>query len=267
MKKGRILAITESAAMIALAVILSMIQVVRMPFGGSVTAAAMLPVILIAYRRKMGWGIFTASVYALLQMFLGLDNVRYGTTFWAVCAIIFLDYIFAFAVLGLAGMFRDKFKSQSIEILCGTMICCGLRYVCHVISGCTVWAGVSIPTSDGLIYSLAYNAAYMVPETIITLAAAWYLSALIDFRGEKLSVMLDQQDKRSAVLNGVGVLALLVGIVFDALYIFSKLQNEEGFDITGLQNANLLILLIVSVCSVSVWLILYLISKYNKSKA
>ena len=40
-----------------------------------------------------------------------------------------------------------------------------------VISGCTVWAGVSIPSTDGLLYSLSYNATYMIPETIINAAA------------------------------------------------------------------------------------------------
>ena len=76
----------------------------------------------------------------------------------AAAAIILLDYIIAFIVLGLGGIFRKLFRSQGGALAAGTLLACLLRYVCHVISGCTVWAGLSIPSQDALLYSLAYNA-------------------------------------------------------------------------------------------------------------
>lgn len=267
MNKKRTISIVESAVMIALAVILSMIEVVKMPFGGGITAAAMLPIVLIAYRHKNKWGILTAFVYGLLQLLLGLGNLQYATTFAAACAIIFLDYILAFGVLGFAGIFRGKLNSQSAELTLGILISCFLRYVLHVICGCTVWAGVSIPTADGLIYSLAYNAAYMIPETIITLGAAWYLSKYINFRSEKLVPNFDKQDKVPAILNGIGILALLVGIMIDALYLFSHMQTEEGFDITAISTVNPVLLLSVIIIVAVIWAILYFVSKKLRSKA
>ncbi len=266
MKKNNLLALLEGAVMIALAMILSVITIIKMPFGGGITAASMIPIILLSYRRKVKWGVIVAFVYGTLQLLLGMENLQYATSFAAACAIIFLDYIIAFSVLGLAGMFRDKLSLQSGELLCGTAIVCILRYICHVIAGCTVWAGVSVPTSDGLVYSLVYNAAYMIPETLITLAGIWYLSRMIDFRAEKLGAYEGEKGNRvAAVLGSIGVLSLLSGIVFAALYCFQSMQTEEGFDITGIQNINVTLLIGVLCISVLLWGIFCLIARKTKS--
>ena len=60
LKRGKImkksLRLTESAIMLALAFVLSMVKVVDMPFGGSVTAFSMLPIIVeksdLRYKRR-----------------------------------------------------------------------------------------------------------------------------------------------------------------------------------------------------------------------
>ncbi len=267
MKKSNLLALVEGAAMIALATVLSMVTLVEMPFGGSVTACAMLPILLLAYRRGTKWGLLTALVYAVLQMLLGMNNLRYGTSFAAVCAIIFLDYIFAFVVLGLAGIFKNIMQSQTASMLSGVLLCCFLRFVCHFISGCTVWAGVSIPEIGGMVYSLAYNAAYMIPETIVTAAGVWYLTRILNFKGERITANKQHQPGKVIALEGIGILALVVGVVFDALYLFSALQTEDGFSWTGMSEINVLLLLGVTAGCVLLWLILFLISSKMKSKA
>ncbi len=265
MQKNSVISITESAAMVALATILSLIQVVSLPFGGSVTAASMLPIILIAYRKRR-WGIPTALVYAVLQLFLGLSNLKYAVSFGAVVAIIMLDYIVAFAVLGLAGIFKNKMGSQSAELLSGTLLVSVLRYICHVISGCTVWAGVSVPSADGLIYSLLYNAAYMIPETVVTLAVAWYLSYIVDFRADKLAFHTIQSKKPDA-LKYIGVLVLIIGVVADFLYLFQKMQTPDGFDITALKEMNLYWFLGILAGSAIVFFVLGGISKILSQKS
>lgn len=268
MKRNNLIVLLEGAVMIALATILSLITIIRMPFGGGITAASMIPIVLVAYRRKIKWGTIIALTYGALQLLLGMENLQYATSFAAVCAIVFLDYIAAFAVLGLGGFFRDKMMSQTRELILGTSLACLLRYTCHVVAGCTVWAGVSIPTSDGLIYSLAYNAAYMIPETIITIAGIWYLSKMIDFRSQKLSANVsDKEDRLAGVLDSVGVLSIVLGIVFTALYCFRSMQGDEGFDITGILNINPVLLLGVLGGTILLWIILHLISKRRKSKA
>ena len=55
--------LTESAMLLALAVVLEFVSkmfIPEMPFGGQVTLVSMLPVVLISYRHGMKWGFFAA---------------------------------------------------------------------------------------------------------------------------------------------------------------------------------------------------------------
>ena len=54
-QKTRIL--TECSVMIALTTVLSIIKLFEMPYGGSVTMASMLPIIIVSYRCGIGWGL------------------------------------------------------------------------------------------------------------------------------------------------------------------------------------------------------------------
>ena len=68
--------LVESALMIALSTILSFIIIFRLPFGGSITACCMLPVILAAYRYGTKWGLVTAFAFSLIQ---GIQGIAEGT--------------------------------------------------------------------------------------------------------------------------------------------------------------------------------------------
>lgn len=252
MQKNTAVRLTESAIMLAFAAILSFIAVIRMPFGGDVTACSMLPILLIAYRYGPKWGFFTAFAFSLLQMLFGLDNLKGATTFWAAVAILLLDYIVAFLALGLGGVFRRAIPSQGGALAAGTLLACLVRYVCHVISGCTVWAGVSIPTNDGLLYSLAYNAAYMVPETLITLVGAVCICRVLDFRSATITRATAIAHRSvPATVAAVAVMVAAAGaILFDALSVFQQIQTEDGFDITRIGGANWALIGIVSGCAV-----------------
>ena len=260
MEKKRALRLTESAIMLAFATILSMVKIVDLPYGGSSTAFSMLPIILIAYRYGTGWGLFTAFAYSLLQLLMGMSSLSFATTAGAAAAIILLDYIVAFLALGLGGVFRGKLHSQGAALAAGTVLACVLRYICHVISGCTVWAGLSIPDSQALLYSLIYNATYMAPETLITVVGAVYLSKVLDFGSETITRTAPQAKAPDlAVLySGIGKTALAVAAVFDVAHVFSLLQNPETgeFDITGITQANWLLLAIVTVVGVLLFFLL-----------
>ena len=69
--------LVESALMIALSTILSFIILFRLPFGGSITACCMLPVILIAYRYGTKWGLCTCFAFSLIQ---GIQGIAEGKT-------------------------------------------------------------------------------------------------------------------------------------------------------------------------------------------
>ncbi len=184
-KNTRVLRLVEGALLLAVATVLSMVKLLDLPYGGSVTACSALPVLLIGYRHGTKFGLFSACVYALLQLLLGTSTLSYFSTPLSIAAVIVLDYVLAFAVLGLGGVFRRAGRDQSAALASGALLVCVLRYVCHVISGCTVWAGLSIPDEAALVYSLAYNATYMLPETLVTVLGAWFFSRCLDVGGEK----------------------------------------------------------------------------------
>ncbi|MBR5188073.1 MAG: energy-coupled thiamine transporter ThiT, partial [Clostridia bacterium] len=83
-------ALTESALMISLAVVLSFLKLISMPYGGSVTLASLLPIAIISYRHGIGRGVFSATVYAVIQQILDLSLLSYATSWQSVVAIIVL---------------------------------------------------------------------------------------------------------------------------------------------------------------------------------
>ena len=229
--------LVECALMVAVGTVLSLFSVVQMPYGGSVTPAAMLPVILIAYRHGIGWGLGSGAVFAAVQQLLGLNNLSYFTTWQSVVAVILLDYLVAFGVMGLGGVFRRTTKRQENALALGALLVTVLRYLCHVVSGATVWAGLSIPTEAALLYSVGYNATYMIPEGIVLILAAYYLGTLLDFRRELPVRRTDRESGSRAadLLSAAAGLLCVGGVAADAVLIFAHLQNENGeFDFSGL---------------------------------
>jgi len=107
---------------------------------------------------------------------------------WQALLICFLDYILAYSVLGLGGIFKNKIKNSTVSITLGTVFALSLRYLVHIISGAVFfgsWAewfftqegfyaiGAKImETFSGSalawVYSFFYNGTYMIPEIIIT---------------------------------------------------------------------------------------------------
>ena len=220
---------TESAMMIALATVLSTIQLMNLPMGGSVTAFSMVPILIIAYRYGTGWGLFTGAVYGVFQMLLGMENLRYGTSLWAVLIIILFDYVVAFGVLGLGGIFRGKLRnSQPLELAAGALLGSVLRYICHFISGWVVW-GVWAPEGmPAWQYSLGYNATYMVPEAIISVVGVSLLALYLDFTSEIITRRTKKEDAAyernpiafAAKLAGIGTVCTgILSAIFDAVNV------------------------------------------------
>lgn len=240
----------------------SFIKIIDMPYGGAVTAASMLPIIIAGYRHGLKWGLITSFTYSILQLLTGLSNVSYATSTTAMIAIILLDYIVAFTVLGLLGVVK-KNKHQTGALVLGTLIVCLLRYLCHFITGCTVWAGVSIPTADGALYSLVYNGAYMIPETVVTVYVMALVSNSIDLRAAK-PVTREKSKNIMAVLNGVLVCG--IAIIVDFLIIFRQIQTEDGFKITLITNTNWMLVGVILLVGVIVGGLTYVITKLVVSK-
>lgn len=272
MKRTSTKRLIEAALMVALATVLSIIKVVEMPYGGSVTLASMLPIIILSYRCGIGWGMGGALTYAVIQQLLGLKTLSYFTTPESIIAIILLDYIVAFAVAGLGGIFRKVIKRQSSAVVVGAVCVSFLRYVCHVISGCTVWAGLSIPDSAAFWYSVGYNATYMLPETVILAAVAYYMCDMIDFtRDVPERTARHRKSTESGMLYSLSGISLLLGLITDVVLIAPALQNKKSgmFDFSGLGNVSWLAVGIVTALAViiSLSVFIYTVKKENKDQA
>ena len=165
--------LAESAIFIALATLLSLIKI-DLPFGGGVTIASMLPIILVSHRWGWRWGLLTAFVYSLIQLLLGLDNLSYGGTLGIVLAIALLDYVVPYTVLGLSGVFNKPDGAEASSVATGIAVTFCLRFLCHLVTGAWVW-GVWMPESfmnmtmtNPWVYSALYNGWYMLAELIVT---------------------------------------------------------------------------------------------------
>ena len=67
--------IAEAADMLAVATVLSLIKILDLPYGGSVTIACMLPVVIIAYRHGVKLGLLTGLVFGIIQQLLGHEDL------------------------------------------------------------------------------------------------------------------------------------------------------------------------------------------------
>ena len=161
----------EAAIMVALSTALSLVKIWQMPLGGSITLLSMLPICLLSLRHGLKWGLGGAFVYAAGQLALGLSEVlSWGLSPISLVGTFMLDYILAFTVLGLSGMFRNRgFTGKML----GVALAIFLRFVCHFISGVIIF-DVWMPDewSNIYLYSICYNGAFMLPEMIFTMIAA-----------------------------------------------------------------------------------------------
>ncbi|MBQ8719929.1 MAG: energy-coupled thiamine transporter ThiT [Clostridia bacterium] len=234
--------LVESAIMIALATVLSIIKVIDMPYGGSVTLASSLPIVIIAYRHGLGWGLSSGIVYGILQQLLGLSTLSYVTGWQSVIAVILLDYVVAYAVFGLSGVFSKIAKNQHTGMVLGALLTSFLRYACHVISGVTVWREISIPASAAFTYSLIYNATYMIPDTCVLLVAVYYIGRLIDFsRPQPTRMVLEKAENRNTgYYVGISSALFVAAVIADVVMIFPYLQDEESgvFTLANLSEVN-----------------------------
>lgn len=183
--------LVESAIMIALGTVLSLFTFSGpWVYGGGITICSMLPLVILSHRYGTKWGVFSSLVYAVVQMILGFSNVQYAQNVWQAIGIILFDYIIAFGVIGFADCFNSVIKNRYASIAVGTVVVLLGRLACHFISGWIIWEAM-FPNELGWaapIWSIAYNASYMVPEIIITTIAAVILYKPLGryFRGEDL---------------------------------------------------------------------------------
>ncbi len=156
-------ALCEGALMVALGTVLGYLKLLELPQGGAISLG-MLPILFYAIRWGVGRGLLCGFVYGLLQLLLD------GAYAWGWASML-LDYIVAYAALGLGGAFRGK----TWGIYAGTILGSLARFVVHFISGITIYR-IVVPTAllgttfdNPYLYSLAYNGSYVGVDMVLCL--------------------------------------------------------------------------------------------------
>lgn len=226
--------LVESAVMVALAVVLSLLKLAELPYGGSVTCASMLPILIVAYRNGPLWGLGSGLVFSVVQLLTGLSVFSWVTGWRSVIAVALLDYILAFLVSGLGGIFRKEGRSQETALIFGALLVSGLRFVFHFLSGVTVWRDISIPGGAAVIYSIVYNATYMIPETIVLLMATLYIGSILDFSYDIPRRFPSEARRKTShsVLSFAIRLVTVGALMFDVAAIAAHLQDAETGEFT-----------------------------------
>lgn len=168
--------LTEGAIMIAMAFVLSMIPVFNLPWGGSVTMVSTLPILVFSLRHKTPWGIGVAAVYSFTQLLQGFGNVLYAKTYFAMVLCALLDYLLAYTFLGFTGAIARRFKNRSAGIAAGVTLTGLLRLVFSFLSGVIIWGEWAPAGTPVWVYSLTYNASWLLPDLALVLAATLLLS-------------------------------------------------------------------------------------------
>ncbi len=147
-----------SAMAIALALVTSMLKLIDMPMGGSVTLLSMLFIVLIGYWYGFGAGLTTAIAYGILQLIIDPYIISFPQ--------MLIDYVFAFGALGLSGIFSNSKYGLMKGYILGVLG----RYFFAFLSGWIFFATYTPEFfNSAVIYSLAYNGAYLGLEALITL--------------------------------------------------------------------------------------------------
>ena len=156
----RLRSLCEGAIMVAAATALSYLKFFELPQGGSV-CIGMLPIFLYCVRWGFGPGLIVSFAHGILQtLFEGGIAIGWES--------ILGDFLIAYAVLGIAGLFRGKFWQA-------TVVACSARFLVHYVVGATIWAAYMPETFFGMtmttpwFYSALYNGAYMLPDAVIIL--------------------------------------------------------------------------------------------------
>lgn len=153
------------AMCIALSSVLSMIKLMEMPSGGSITPASMLPMMLFSYIYGTLPGLTLGAIYGFLQFLIG------GTSWFLSVPQMLMDYPLAFAMIGLAGLFR-RLPNEKLGLTLGVVVASLGRFIMAVLAGLIFWTDLTGGLWPAIVYSLGYNGAYMSVECVICVVLA-----------------------------------------------------------------------------------------------
>lgn len=130
MSNSKVLSLAETAIFVALALILSLFSInYAQTFYLELTV---IPLLLLAIRRGVVWGVVAGLVYGLLAIVLG------QVTMLSLPQGI-LEYIVAPASLGIAGIFNTKKQAKFSTVVFAVLLGVFVKYFFHFVAGIIFW--------------------------------------------------------------------------------------------------------------------------------
>jgi thiamine transporter len=167
--------IAAAGITIALSFALSYAKISPVQYGGSITFASFVPVLIYAYVYGLADGLLAGIIFGLLNFISG-PYILTPLTF-------ILDYPLAFASIGLMGIASKFTKKQTFNVVLGTIGVYVIRFIFHWISGIiyfqenAIW--VSLPEwafGNAFIYSFIYQCIYLPADCAIAAVCLYILS-------------------------------------------------------------------------------------------
>ena len=142
------------ALMLALTIVLHQLRLFHMPQGGSITLGAMVPLLFLTYRYGAGIGCLAGFLY-------GMINLMQDAFIVHPLQVLF-DYPLPYMALAIAAAVPGR-------LYAGAALAFSARFLCHYISGVVFFGSYAPPDMSPYLFSLVFNATYLVPEAVICL--------------------------------------------------------------------------------------------------
>ena len=153
---------------VAMSFTLAVIKFSPVQYGGSITLASFVPIMLYAYFYGVADGLLVGLVHGLLN-FIEDPYILTPATF-------LLDYLLAFASVGVMGFFGKMRRNEKgvLPLVLGAISVFALRFIFHLCSGAifflqgAVW--VDFPawaTANAFVYSFFYQCVYIPADCLI----------------------------------------------------------------------------------------------------
>lgn len=162
---------------VASSFVLALIKFKPVQYGGSITLASFVPILIFSYVYGAGNGFIVGLIHGLLN-FIESPYILTPATF-------ILDYLLAFASVGVMGFFgkMQRKKEEVTPLVLGCISVFSLRFLAHLLSGMifflqdAVW--VSLPDwamGNAFAYSFIYQLVYVPADAFIATMVLVFLA-------------------------------------------------------------------------------------------
>lgn len=151
------------ALALALAFALNLVEKSFLSFGwlnGGSIMLSIIPLCIVSIRYGFKSGVMIGIAYGVVSIFFG------GFVIHPIQLL--LDYVIAFAMVGLVGLIARDWQNARAIILGIAIVCLGMT-ASFVISGTVFFAEYAPAGQSAIVYSLIYNLTYMLPTAIVAM--------------------------------------------------------------------------------------------------